>query len=125
MIHSPSQSAINEANGLNRLKPHLQEEKDDYVYRAYIGLGQYDLVIGEISEGSKLTPSRRIIKLFAQYMANPHNRESVINQVASLLSDPTAATNRTVQSIAATIYLHEDNSKESFRIIKDGNNMEQ
>jgi coatomer protein complex subunit epsilon len=110
---------------LNRLKPHLVEEKDDYVYRAYIGLGQYDLVIGEISDGPKVNASKRIIKLFAQYLANPNNRTTVVEQVANLLSDPAASGNKTVQMIAATIYLYEDNTKESFRILKDGSNLEQ
>ncbi len=48
------QGAINEANGLNKLKPHLKEEKEEYVYRSFIGLGQYAIVASEIGDSSSV-----------------------------------------------------------------------
>ena len=44
------QSAINESNGLRRVPPHLVVEKTEYLYRSYLALKQYDIVLGEISD---------------------------------------------------------------------------
>ena len=41
------------------------------------------------------------------------------------LSDPVASNNKTLQLIAAILYLHDDNAKEAFKAIKNGSNMEQ
>jgi hypothetical protein len=104
---------------LNRTKAHLQEEKNDYIYRSYIGQGQYDLVIGEIND--KACPSQQSIKLFAQYLAKTRTKESIIEQLESVLADG----NKTAQVIAATIYLYENKTNDAFRVLKDGANLEQ
>lgn len=44
------QGAINEANNLNRIPPNLAKEKEEYVYRAYIALGQYNIPLMEIKD---------------------------------------------------------------------------
>jgi hypothetical protein len=47
------QLAINEANTLNKLPSHLVIEKQEYVYRSYIALEQYHIVMNEIKENAK------------------------------------------------------------------------
>lgn len=37
---------------MTKLKPAVVSEKDEWVYRCYIGLGQFSLVIGEINDSS-------------------------------------------------------------------------
>lgn len=37
---------------MTKLKPHVVPEKDEWVYRCYIGLGQYGVVIGEVNDNS-------------------------------------------------------------------------
>jgi len=49
------QLAINEANGLNRLRQDLVHEKDEYLYRSYLALGQSHIIISEIKD-SPSTP---------------------------------------------------------------------
>lgn len=51
------QSAINEVNNaLTRVKdPTLVNEKEEYVYRSYIALGQYNLVLSEIKDSPSLS----------------------------------------------------------------------
>ncbi len=34
------------------MKPNLKDEKDEYVYRSFIGLGQYNIVLSEVSDSS-------------------------------------------------------------------------
>ena len=45
-----SQAAINEANALTKVNAALRQEKEEYVYRSYLGLGQYHVIVGEISD---------------------------------------------------------------------------
>jgi hypothetical protein len=67
----------------------------------------------------------RAIKLLATYLDNPSNKEIALLQMREWLSDPVAAGNKTVQIIAATLFIQEDNVKEAFKVIKNGTNMEQ
>ena len=57
------QLAINEANGLNRLPSHLTTEKEEYVYRSYLALGQHHIILNEIKDGTNTPISLQAIKL--------------------------------------------------------------
>ena len=54
------QQAINEAGSLNRCPSHLKDEKEEFVYRSYLALGQYDIVLNEVKENA---PIGRFISL--------------------------------------------------------------
>ena len=43
-----AQAAINEANGLKKISKNLVEEKEELVYRCYIALGQFHIIINEV-----------------------------------------------------------------------------
>lgn len=47
------QLAINEANSLNKLPAHLVTEKQEFVYRCYVALEQYHIVLSEIKDSPK------------------------------------------------------------------------
>lgn len=49
----------------------------------------------------------------------------VLLQIQEWLTDANAANNTTLQLVAATLYLHDDNIKEAIRILHHGLNMEQ
>ena len=44
------QLAINESNSLHRLPKTLVPARDEFVYRSYVALGQYDIVMDEIKD---------------------------------------------------------------------------
>lgn len=44
------QLAIAEGSGLGRLPEKLRVERDEFIYRSYIALGQYSIVLGEVRE---------------------------------------------------------------------------
>jgi len=67
----------------------------------------------------------RAVKLLATYLENPSNNEIVMFQLKEWLSSPVASGNKTVQMIAATLFMYEDNMKEAFKVIKNGSNLEQ
>lgn len=69
---------------------------------------------------------KRAIKLLALYLNNPqNNKDAVFQQLKEWLSDPVAGQNKTLVLIAATLYLHEDNHKDAYRVLKEGNGLEQ
>ena len=46
------QQAINEASSLNRCPAALKDEKDEFLYRSYLALGQYDIVLSDVKESA-------------------------------------------------------------------------
>jgi coatomer subunit epsilon len=57
------QQAINEAGSLSRCPTALKDEKDEFVYRSYLALGQYSIVLSEVKD-SPSTPVGKIIPFF-------------------------------------------------------------
>ena len=55
--------AINEANGLNRIPANLVTEKEEFVYRSYLALGQYHIILSEIKENSTTPVCKGIIMI--------------------------------------------------------------
>lgn len=43
------QLAIAEGSGLGRLSDSLRIERDEFIYRSYVALGQYSIVLDEVS----------------------------------------------------------------------------
>jgi len=118
------QLAINEAGILNRLSDELKVERDCFVYRSYVGLGQYNLVIDEVSEDASTPTPLLAVKLLATYMSNPENREHVIFQLKEWQNDPGHGNNTTLQLVAASIYNEEEQFKEALQAIRHGTTLE-
>jgi len=76
------------------------------------------------SNKTKTTVGMRAIKVLATFLEDPSSREIAVLQMKEWLSDPSAANNKTLQIIAATLFTHID-VKEAFKVLKKGSNMEQ
>jgi coatomer protein complex subunit epsilon len=68
---------------------------------------------------------KRALKLLARYLEDPSNGELVLMQLKEWLSDPVAAANKTLITIAASIFILNDNVNEAFRVLAEGKNIEQ
>jgi coatomer subunit epsilon len=99
------------------------EEKEELVYRCYVALGQYHIIISEVKATAAAGLSA--IKLLATYLQDPSTAEIVTLQLKEWLGDGAVNGSKTLQTIAALIYLNEDSAKEAFKAIKTGANMEQ
>jgi coatomer protein complex subunit epsilon len=122
------QGAINEATSLGRIPPALIKEKEEFVYRSYLALGQYHIITGEVKDAPNTPINHLSVKLLATYMANPaqaQNREGVMLQLQEWLADGNASQNPTLQLIAAMLYMHEDNLKDAIKCIHKTCNLEQ
>jgi coatomer protein complex subunit epsilon len=95
------------------------------VYRSYLGLGQYHIILGEVTSNPNTPVGLLAIKLLATFLDNPSTKEIAILQMKEWLADPQAGNSRTLQIIAATLYMHEDNCKEAMKAVCAEGNMEQ
>jgi coatomer protein complex subunit epsilon len=118
------QQAINEGGRLNRLSDELKIERDEFVYRSYVGQGQYALVISEVDDDAPV--NLRAVKLLAEYLENPSGtRDGVVETLGTWLTEKETRENSTVQLVAAIIYQREDLQKEAFTALKKQSTMEQ
>ncbi|KAE8723422.1 Coatomer subunit epsilon-2 [Hibiscus syriacus] len=115
------QAAINNSD-LPILSSEDAVERDCLVYRSYIALGSYQLVINEI-DSSAATPLQAV-KLLAQYLSNPHDKESIIASLKEWLADPAIGNNATLRLIAGIIFMHEEDYSEALKHTNAGGTME-
>lgn len=120
------QAAINEANALVKVSPALKPEKDEYLYRSYLGVGQYNIILNEVKDNSATPIGLRAIKLLANFFDSPTtSREPAIAQVKEWLSDPAFFKVKTLQTVAAILYMYDDNCKDAIKAVAGCTNMEQ
>jgi coatomer protein complex subunit epsilon len=107
------QVAINEGYELQGLSVTDATERDCYVYRSHIALGNHQLVIDEITDESPT--ALRAVKLLATYKSRPHEREQCVATCQEWLSDEALAANANVQLISALVFAAEDNLVEAMK----------
>ncbi|XP_043690096.1 coatomer subunit epsilon-1-like [Telopea speciosissima] len=115
------QAAINNSDVPN-LSPEDAVERDCLVYRSYIALGSYQLVVNEI-DSSAPTPLQAV-KLLALYLSGPENKESSISGLQEWLQDPAVGSNPVLRLIAGIIYMHEQDYNEALKLTNAGGTME-
>lgn len=103
---------------MTRLPAHLVAEKEEFVYRSYIALGQYSIILSEIRETPSTPIALRAVKLLANFFADPASRPAANFQLEEWLKDPALFLNPSLRLIAAIVNLHEDNSKEALRNLR-------
>lgn len=115
------QAAINNSDVAN-LSEDDSIERDCIVYRSYIALGSYQLVINEV-DSSAATPLQAV-KLLALYLSSPDSKESTIASIKELLGDAAIGNNPILRLIAGTIFMHEQDYNEALKYTNAGDTME-
>ncbi|KAF5198960.1 Coatomer subunit epsilon-2 [Thalictrum thalictroides] len=115
------QAAINNSDVQN-LSEEDSIERDCLVYRSYIALGSYQLVINEI-DSSQPTPLQAV-KLLALYLSGPQNKETTISSLQEWLSDAAIGNNPVLRLVAGTIFMHEQDYNEALKHTNTGGTME-
>lgn len=65
------------------------------------------------------------VKLLATFLKDPSTKETALLQIQEWLTDANAANSTTLQLVAATLFLHDDNIKEAIKLLRHALNMEQ
>ncbi|RAL42813.1 unnamed protein product [Cuscuta campestris] len=115
------QAAINNSEVPN-LSPEDAVERDALVFRSYIALASYPLVISEIDD-SAATPLQAV-KLLAIYLSGPDKKEMVVSSLRELLGDPAVGNNPVLRLIAGIIFMHEQDYNEALKYTNAGGTME-
>ncbi|KAK3287932.1 hypothetical protein CYMTET_4570 [Cymbomonas tetramitiformis] len=112
------QASINEAGDCFGLSDTETTERDCFVYRSYIAMGSYELVISEISEDAPT--ALQSVKLLATYLSDETQKETVVATLNEWLADPVCANNATLLLMAATVFAHEGNLNEALKCCHAG-----
>ncbi|KAM7524783.1 hypothetical protein LguiA_014685 [Lonicera macranthoides] len=115
------QAAINNSE-LRNLSEEDSVERDTIVYRSYIALGSYQLVINEI-DSSAASPLQAV-KLLALYLSSPDNKETTISSLKGWLGDPAVGNNPILRLVAGIIFMHEKDYHEALKHTNLGGTME-
>lgn len=118
------QLAINEANGLNRCPQSLVAEKNEFLYRSYLAMGQYHIILSEIKDVSTTSIGLRAVRVLASALSDPTRKEAALLQIQEWLADLSISSN-SLKMIAAILYMHDDNMKEALKAIRNPLDMEQ
>lgn len=115
-------TVINEASDMETLSDTDAIERDCFVYRSYIAMGSYELVISEIRESS--ATALQAVKLLAKYLSGKQSKDSIIGTFNELLADTACNRNPTVLLIAGIVHMHEENYAEALKICHVGLSLE-
>ncbi|KAL9654580.1 hypothetical protein ABK040_006644 [Willaertia magna] len=115
-----AQTSINENN------QELKLERNLLLYRAHIGLTQYDIVLNEVDENEE-NISLKAIRLLAEYFNNNKkgsSNSSLLEKLDQLMLDQAFNTDPTFAIVAATIYSHEGNDISCLQAVHDIHTLE-
>lgn len=116
------QAAINESTSIDSLSETEAIERDCLVYRSYIALGSYQLVINEINDSA--ATALQAVKILALYLGEKDKREETLSHLKEWLSDPAWASNPTLQLVGGTVYVHEQDYNEALKYTHGGQTLE-
>ena len=116
------QTCINEAQKLKLSDPELSTDRDVFMYRSYLALKKYRVVLEEVGPGSKslLKP----LNMLAQFLSSPSKRDSLVAEVDSLMAGDVDVTNYVQLIVAATLYLGVDQPESALRVLHPSDHLE-
>nr|CCA19717.1 coatomer subunit epsilon putative [Albugo laibachii Nc14] len=116
-------NAISEASMLTHLDGAMKIERDVYVYRAYLGLSEYDHVLESISDNPNTPIALSAVKLLAMYCTGG-DKEIVILTLKEWLSEGNSSENPYLLLIAGIIYMQEGKLSDALSALHRGNSLE-
>lgn len=113
--------AVQEARQARVKADALKVERDVFMYRAYIAMGQYDAVFAGIKDEPSTPVALQAVKLLATYLsAAPKARGVALLQLEDWMADPAAAANPVLQYVAGTMHMHQGDVAGALTAIKGG-----
>eukprot|EP00891_Asterochloris_glomerata_P000756 jgi/Astpho2/756/Aster-00617 len=116
------QAAIAEASDLEGLSDAEKFERDCYVYRAYIELGSYELVINEVSGNSPM--ALQAVKLLAEFQGRKLSTDTVLHTLDAWTEEPAYRSNAMMHLVTGIIHAAQDNYVEALRACHPGLSLE-
>jgi len=116
------QTCINEAQKLKVSEPALSLEKDALMYRSYIALRKFRVVLDDIKPSSPelLHPLRQL----AIYLSTPAQRDNIVADLDTKMSGSFDPNNYVLLLVAATIYLHSNQPESALKVLHSSDHLE-
>jgi len=119
------QAAIAEANDLQHddLGEAENVERDIFLYRAYIELGQAEVAVAQIDGSAPM--ALQAVKLLAQVRSQPETKDQVLETVSDWLSDPAYGSNVMLATISGEIFYLAEKYEEALKCCSSASSLEQ
>jgi len=116
------QTCINEGQKLKLSDPSVILERDVFMYRSYLALKKYRVVLEEVSSSSPelIQP----LKTLATFLSNRDKRDVVVAELDNQMSGSFDGSNYVLLVVAATIYLHVGQPESALRVLHSSDNLE-
>jgi len=116
------QTCINEAQKLKLSDPELSLERDVLMYRSYLALRKYRVVLEEVGPGSKAT--LQPLNMLAKYLSSPNKRDEIVSELDTMMGGDVDVGNYVLLIVAATIYLGVDQPESALRVLHPSDHLE-
>uniref|UniRef100_M4BC34 Coatomer subunit epsilon n=1 Tax=Hyaloperonospora arabidopsidis (strain Emoy2) TaxID=559515 RepID=M4BC34_HYAAE len=118
-------NVLSEATLLNHLSQSLRNERDVYVYRAHLALGNVSLVLQSIPDTGSETPiGLNAVKLWAMYLSGHQDKEMLDLTLKTWLEDPLSGENPHLLLLAGQIYALENKFSDALSTLLRGGSLE-
>jgi len=116
------QTCINEAQKLKVSEPSLVLEKDVLMYRSYLALRKYRVVLDDIKPSSPelLHPLRQL----AKFLSSPSERDNIVAELDTKMSGSFDPSNYVLILVAGTIYLHVNQPESALKVLHASDHLE-
>jgi len=111
------QNAINEGAMLTHVANDAKAERDVWVYRSYVALKEYSVVLDEVPPSAEGPIA--CVRTLAHYMSDKEaNRDAALKAVQAWMADAALQENDAACVIAANIYNHEHDFASALRCVR-------
>ncbi|CAI5743788.1 unnamed protein product [Peronospora destructor] len=118
------QNVLSEGATLNHFGEALTNERDVYVYRAHLALGNFSLVLQSIPDTGNTPIALSAVKLWATYLSGQGDKEMIDLTLKEWLIDPMSAENAHLLLIAGQIYTRNGKLSDALSALTRGGSLE-
>lgn len=116
------QTCVNECQKLKLTDSELAADRDVFMYRAFLALKKFRVVLEEVGPGSK--PLLAPLALLAQFLSNPARRDEIVSKVDDLMAGDVDVSNYVQLVVAGTIYLGADQPESALKALHPSDHLE-
>lgn len=111
--------ALEEGKAISRrpMAPHLKTEREEFILRAHLALGEYDKVLKETQSSTQ--PGLRALGIHATYLTS-NDKDEVISSLKACLALPECANSTSFQLTACHIFLEHGLTREALQCVHLG-----
>jgi len=118
------QTCINEAQKVKLSDPGMSLERDVFLYRSYLALKKFRVVLDEV--GSNSSALLQPLAILAKFLSanSQSTRDSIVADLDTQMAGNVDVSNHVLLIVAGTIYLHADQPESALRALHPSDHLE-